>query len=114
MATITVTELALELDTDSRTARKFLRSITPAESQPGKGSRWSIEKREVRSMKSKFTKFMIAADAAKEARNESKVTLTLAKAPITAEEAFEDLGYDREPTAEDLDALDALIDDDSI
>lgn len=57
MATITVTELATELDTDARTTRKFLRSITPADEQPGKGARWSIEKREVRSLKSKFAKF---------------------------------------------------------
>jgi len=109
MATITVSDLALELDTDARTARKFLRSITAADAQPGKGSRWAIEKREVRSMKSKFTKFMIAADAAKEAR---KVE-TPAEVATTAEEAFEELGYDREPTDEDLDALDAILADDA-
>lgn len=68
MATITVTELALELDTDARTARKFLRSITPKDEQPGKGSRWSIEKREVRSMKSKFAKYAKALADAKLAK----------------------------------------------
>lgn len=68
MATITVAELATELGTDPRTARKFLRSITDADAQPGKGGRWSIEKREVRSMKSKFTKFENDAQAAREAR----------------------------------------------
>jgi len=57
MATINIAELAIELDTDPRTARKFMRSITPAEGQPGKGGRWGIEKREVRSLKSKFAKF---------------------------------------------------------
>lgn len=113
MATITVTELALTLDTDARTARKFLRSITPADAQPGKGSRWSIEKREVRSMKSQFTKFMIAADAAKAAKADATAP-TPDDAPDAAVEAFEELGYDREPTDEDLDALDALLDDDSI
>jgi hypothetical protein len=68
MATINVTELAVELDTDARTARKFLRSITPKDEQPGKGSRWSIEKREVRSMKSKFAKYAKALADAKLAK----------------------------------------------
>ncbi len=61
MATLTVKELATELDTDPRTARKFLRSITPAEAHPGKGSRWAIEKREVRSLKKKFADFSTPA-----------------------------------------------------
>lgn len=72
MATITVTDLATELGTDARTARKFLRSITAKDDQPGKGSRWSIEKREVRSLKSKFTKFTAAQDEARAARAEAK------------------------------------------
>jgi hypothetical protein len=66
MATIlTVTDLALRLDTDARTTRKFLRTITPIDAQPGKGSRWAIEARQVQSLKSKFKKF--ADDAAKDA-----------------------------------------------
>ena len=63
MATITVQDLATELGTDGRTARKFLRSITPKDAQPGKGGRWSIEKKDLRSMKSQFTKFTAAAEA---------------------------------------------------
>lgn len=62
---LTVTDLAARLDTDARTTRKFLRTITPIESQPGKGSRWAIEARQVQSLKSKFKKF--SDDAAKEA-----------------------------------------------
>lgn len=72
MATINVTDLATELGTDPRTARKFLRSVTPADEQPGKGGRWAIEKREVRSLKSKFTKFTDEANAAREARIAAK------------------------------------------
>ena len=68
MATITVADLATALDTDARTARKFLRSITPRDEQPGKGSRWSIEAKQVRSLKSKFAKY--AADV--EARRASR------------------------------------------
>jgi len=36
---ITPAELALELGTDARTTRKFLRSITPRDEQPGEGRR---------------------------------------------------------------------------
>lgn len=54
MATINVTELAEKLETTPRTARKFLRSITPVEDQPGKGGRWSIEKGQVRTLTKKF------------------------------------------------------------
>ena len=55
MATIlNVTELAETLDTTPRTARKFLRSITPVEEQPGKGGRWQIKKADVRSLTKKF------------------------------------------------------------
>jgi len=68
MARITAGELAIELGTDGRTVRKFLRSITPAESQPGKGSRWGIEKREVRSLSSKFAKYQKALEEAKAAK----------------------------------------------
>lgn len=57
MAQITVTELAEQLETSPRTARKFLRSITPKDEQPGKGSRWHIEKRDVRGLVKKFATF---------------------------------------------------------
>ena len=64
MATIlTPAELAAELGTDARTTRKFLRSITPKDEQPGKGARWAIEKKQLRSLRTKFAKFQ--ADTAK-------------------------------------------------
>lgn len=74
MATITVADFAAELDTDPRTARKFLRSVTPLDDQPGKGSRWSIEKRDLRSLRSKFAKWTTAQEDAKAARAEAKAT----------------------------------------
>lgn len=61
MATITTTELADALGTDPRTARKFLRSEEGKNAKVGKGARWSIEKREVASLKKRF----IAWEAAK-------------------------------------------------
>lgn len=59
MAQITATELANELGTDGRTVRKFLRSITPKDEQPGKGSRWSIDgnKRSVNSLRKRFAEW---------------------------------------------------------
>jgi len=57
MAQIKVTELAQELEANPRIVRKFLRSITPKDEQPGKGGRWQIEKRDVRSLKKKFSDF---------------------------------------------------------
>ena len=57
MATLNIQDLSAELGTSPRTARKFLRSVTPVEEQPGKGKRWSIEKRQVRSLKKQFEQF---------------------------------------------------------
>lgn len=99
MATITVTDLATRLDTDPRTARKFLRSITPADSHPGKGSRWSIEARDVRSLQSKFKKFEAAQVEAKNARE-----ATPERAP---EVIATELGID-DPTDEQLEEIEAL------
>lgn len=40
--TMTPAEFASEVNSDGRTVRKFLRSITPKDEQPGKGSRWEL------------------------------------------------------------------------
>lgn len=93
MATITVAEFATELGTDARTARKFLRNITDADAQPGKGGRWSIEKREVRSLKSKFAKYTAEVEATRASREAD------ADAPEDAPEG--------EPTADDLAEIEA-------
>lgn len=60
---ITTAQLANELDTTPRTARKFLRSITERDAQPGKGSRWMIEKRELASLRKKFAAYAAAQEA---------------------------------------------------
>lgn len=59
MAQITAKELAVACDTDPRTVRKFLRSHL--DETPGKGSRYGIEKRQVKSL----TKAFHAWDAAR-------------------------------------------------
>lgn len=64
MAQITTAEMASELGTDGRTLRKFLRSITPKEDQPGKGSRWSLEgnKRDIAKMRKQFSDWTAAQE----------------------------------------------------
>lgn len=100
---LTASDLALELGTDPRTARKFLRSITPRDAQPGKGSRWGIEKKSIRSMRPKFTKFVADEEARREAREAAKV----ATAEVIADEAIDEaLEADEEPTDEALTEID--------
>lgn len=65
MATMTVNELSEVLEATPREVRKFLRSVTPRDEQPGKGSRWSIEKKSVRSLKSQYAKYVAALEAKK-------------------------------------------------
>lgn len=74
MAQITTAEFAAALNTDSRTARKFLRSITPKEEQPGKGSRWVLEgnKKSITAMKKQFDAW--TAEREKPAPEETEVT----------------------------------------
>lgn len=40
---MTPAEFAEIVESDGRTVRKFLRSITPRDEQPGKGSRWQLD-----------------------------------------------------------------------
>lgn len=57
--TLTPKELAIELDADAKTVRKFLRSRSSglAADAPGKGGRWAIEAKKVRSLRTKFAKW---------------------------------------------------------
>lgn len=64
MATRTVKEIALDFETDPRTLRKFLRDTLPVEEQPGKGSRYAIEAKQVRSLKKQFKDWTDAKAAA--------------------------------------------------
>ena len=55
MATFTAKEFAAKVDTDARTVRKFLRSHM--EETPGKGSRYAIEGKQLRSLSAAFKKW---------------------------------------------------------
>lgn len=100
MATITVAEFAEAIDTTAREARKFLRMVTPDDAQPGKGGRWAIEKRDVRSLKTKFAKWEAEKLEAKEA----------AAAADEAPDEEEIIDAD-EPTDADIEALAAELED---
>lgn len=76
MATMTTAEVALELDTTPRTLRKFLRADARANDRadalPGKGSRYAIERRDIKGMKSRFAKWT-AAEAVARAERAAKI-----------------------------------------
>lgn len=102
MAQITTAELATELHTDPRTVRKFLRADARERGVdiPGKGSRWSIEKREVRALRSRFAKWSEAQEQARQER-----AAKVEDAPETAPEAVDEveaLETDEEPSDDDL------------
>jgi len=71
------TEVASELNTTPRNLRKFLRSNARANDLPiaGKGSRWTIEKKELASLRKKFTAWQAAQDEAK-AKRDAEVEAT--------------------------------------
>lgn len=73
MATITPKELAVKLDANPRTVRKFLRSPEGMNMKVGKGQRWAIEARAVNGLKKRFTAWSAA---------QVKVTIEGADAPI--------------------------------
>lgn len=85
--TLNPKELAVELDSDAKRVRKFLRSKDSglAAEAPGKGGRWAIEARKVKGLKAKFARWDEAdrkatADA-KAARNAAATTETPEDAP---------------------------------
>lgn len=65
MATMTPTEFAAEVNSDGRTVRKFLRSITPKDEQPGKGARWQLPatKRDLTKLQKQFAEWTAAQEA---------------------------------------------------
>lgn len=70
---MTPAEFAVEVDSDGRTVRKFLRATTPKEQHPGKGARWTLPgtAREVTKLKKQFgewTNSQAEAKAAREAK----------------------------------------------
>lgn len=69
---LTAAELATELETDARTIRKFLRSVTPKENQPGKGARWNIEKKNLRTLRKQYADWDAARQTAADEADENE------------------------------------------
>ena len=118
-STLTPADLAAELGTDARTARKFLRSITPKDEQPGKGSRWALKgtKTAIAGYRKQFAAFQAAQDEAKakrEAANAAKELATddaLAQAPEAPSDAELEGPTDDDIEAISDEALDLELDD---
>lgn len=100
MATLNTTEVATEFGTDARTLRKFLRSPQGTDSTVGKGARWSIEKRDLRSLRKRFENWSAAQEARK---------VQAAQAPVEVEEIIE-TDFDSLDAPETDEELEALID----
>lgn len=109
MAQITTNEFAAELGTDTRTVRKFLRSITPKDEQPGKGSRWVLEgnKRELTKMRKQFAAWTeeLNAKAAAKADAEEPTAEEVEEIEDEAPDTDPEDGVDIDAEAEE--ALDA-------
>lgn len=88
MAEITTAEFAAALETDTRTVRKFLRSITPKDEQPGKGSRWVLDgnKRSITQMKKRFAEWTAERETPAEEETPEEVTPDLDELEPTADE----------------------------
>lgn len=61
-APISPKEFALAVNSDGRTVRKFLRSVTPKGDQPGKGNRWEV--RNTAALRKAFAAWVEARTAA--------------------------------------------------
>lgn len=74
MANVTPKEFALKVGSDPRTVRKFLRSQARENGTetPGKGSRWEIDSRSVRSLQKRFQLWIDAKNAKTEEATETE------------------------------------------
>lgn len=110
MAQFTTTEVAEKFETTPRTLRKFLRADArnrdAADTLPGKGSRYTLEGKDLPAMKKRF-KVWTAAQAEERKARAEKVAAE-ANAAIEVEETEDEVqGLDHiEPTDEDLADLD--------
>lgn len=93
-------DTAAKLDTTPRTLRKFLRSPEGMDAKVGKGARWSIAAKDVRSLQSRFNKWEAAQAADRAARAAAKLE--------AAEAAPED---DDTPSDAELMAIDDEVDE---
>ncbi len=99
-ATITPAAFAELVSSDGRTVRKFLRSITPKDEQPGKGSRWALPgtKRDITKLQKQFNTWTEAQETARQERAEKAA----AEVEETEDEVNEDEVLEVEEPTEDV------------
>ena len=112
--TMTVPELATLLSTDGKTTRRFLRSITPKEGQPGKGGRWIIDEDRLDDLRDKYNSYRAADQARREALaakapKKTKAPLDMRLTATYSAEAEADDFYDDIDT-ENIDLIDMEAD----
>ena len=112
--TMTVPELATLLSTDGKTTRRFLRSITPKEGQPGKGGRWIIDEDQLDNLRDKYNSYRAADQARREALaakapKKTKAPLDMRLTATYSAEAEADDFYDDIDT-ENIDLIDMEAD----
>lgn len=102
-------EVALELKTDARTLRKFLREITPKDEQPGQGGRWTFTKGDVKKLSKQFTTWAEKGAKAKAEAVEGAVAKSKGKKAKDAEPEEIDETVDitdlDEPSEDELDEI---------
>lgn len=90
MAQFTTTEVAEKLETTPRTLRKFLRadarSRNAADSLPGKGSRYSIEGKDIAPLKKRFKVWAAAEAEARAARAQEKAAAANAEVEVDTDD----------------------------
>ena len=110
--TMTVPELATLLSTDGKTTRRFLRSITPKEGQPGKGGRWIIDEDQLDDLRDKYNSYRAADEqrrealAAKAPKKTTPTSAILAEAMATAEAELEADDFYDDIDTENIDLID--------
>ena len=113
--TMTVPELATLLSTDGKTTRRFLRSITPKEGQPGKGGRWIIDEDQLDDLRDKYNSYRaadqarreaLAAKAPKKTKTKAPLDMRLTEAMATAEAELEADDFYDDIDTENIDLID--------
>jgi len=107
-------EAAIELGTDARTFRKFMRAITPKEDQPGQGNRYAIEEKDLKKLRKQFSDWAKPKATSTEEKVKTNGTGTKTKKTKKAAEEVVDITEDievDEPSDEEIMALDEASDE---
>ena len=106
-------EAAIELGTDARTFRKFMRSILKKEDQPGQGNRYAIEEKDLKKLRKQFDDWSTpkAKPDEEPSTNGAKKKGKKAKEQEVVDISDEVDDLEAEPTEEELMALEDASDD---